>query len=119
MQNQIESAFKAINDPVTNEQVFEIILKKPRAEDILQKKSNFAANQGKKRRGGERDFHVFSEDTGDVLIATIPGYHLDFNAGTGTSVGSFFRPSTFFGQHGYDLAPPRNESHILRRGTKL
>ena len=44
LQNQIENAFKAINDPVTNEQVFEIILKKPRAEDILQKKSNFGSD---------------------------------------------------------------------------
>jgi hypothetical protein len=85
--------------------VFEIILKKPRAEDILQKKSSFADHQAKKRRGGERDFHVFGEDAGDVLIVTIPGYHLDFNAGTGTSVGSFFQPSTFFGQHGYPQRP--------------
>ena len=43
---------------------------------------------------------------GDVVIVTAPGYHLDFNAGTGTNVGDFFQPSTFFGQHGYDPRLP-------------
>ena len=102
LQKQIEDAFRAVSDPVTNERVFEIILKKPRAKDILRQTSNFGSDQEKKRRGRERDFHVFSEDTGDVLVVTIPGYHLDFNAGTGTAIGDFFQPSTFFGQHGHD-----------------
>jgi predicted AlkP superfamily pyrophosphatase or phosphodiesterase len=102
LQKQIEDTFKAISDPVTNERVFEIILKKPREEDILRKKSNFGGDQEKKRRGIERDFHAFGEDSGDVLVVTIPGYHLDFPAGTGTTIGDFFQPSTFFGQHGYD-----------------
>lgn len=56
--------------------------------------SNFGSDQEKKRRGRERDFHAFSEDTGDVLVATIPGYHLDFSASAGTAVGDFFQPST-------------------------
>src|SRR5262245_48233530 len=64
LQMQIENAFEAINDPVTNEQVFEIILKKPRSQDVLGQKSNFA-NPRAKQRGGERDLHTFSEDTGD------------------------------------------------------
>jgi predicted AlkP superfamily phosphohydrolase/phosphomutase len=119
LQNQIENAFKAINDPVTNEQVFEIILKKPRAEDILQKKkSNFGSDQAKRRRG-ERDFHVFSEDAGDVLIVTIPGYHLDFNAGTGASAGDFFQPSTFFGQHGYDPRRPEMKAIFYGAGPSF
>jgi predicted AlkP superfamily phosphohydrolase/phosphomutase len=103
---------------VTNEQVFEIILKKPRAEDILQKKSNFGSDQAKRRRG-ERDFHVFSEDAGDVLIVTIPGYHLDFNAGTGASAGDFFQPSTFFGQHGYDPRRPEMKAIFYGAGPSF
>src|SRR5499426_2347225 len=67
LQKQIEDTFKAISDPVTNERVFEIILKKPREADILRKKSNFGGDQEKKRRGIERDFHAFGEDSGDVL----------------------------------------------------
>jgi len=102
VQNEIANVFKAISDPVTNEPVFEIVLKKPREEDLLRKRSNFGGNDDRKSRGRERDFHAFGEDSGDVLIVTIPGYHLDFNAGTGASVGNFFQPSTFFGQHGYD-----------------
>jgi predicted AlkP superfamily phosphohydrolase/phosphomutase len=116
LQKRIEDAFKAINDPVTNERVFEIILKKPRAKDILRQTSNFGSDQDKKRRGGERDFHVFGEDTGDVLVVTIPGYHLDFNAGTGTAVGDFFQPSTFFGQHGYDPRLPEMKAIFYAAG---
>jgi len=102
VQNEIANVFKAISDPVTNKPVFEIVLKKPREADLLHKRSNFGGNDDRKSRGRERDFHAFGEDSGDVLIVTIPGYHLDFNAGTGASVGNFFQPSTFFGQHGYD-----------------
>jgi predicted AlkP superfamily pyrophosphatase or phosphodiesterase len=102
LQKQIDNAFKAINDPVTNDGVFEIILKKPREPVLLLKTSNVGSDQEKKRRGRERDFHAFSKDTGDVLVVTIPGYHLDFSAGTGTAIGDFVQPSTFFGQHGYD-----------------
>ena len=101
LQEQIVNAFKAVSDPLTNKPVFDIILKKPRAEDMLRKKSNFAGNDDKPHRR-ERDFHTFSEDTGDVVIVTAPGYNLDFNAGTGAEAGNFFQPSTFFGQHGYD-----------------
>ena len=118
-QNQIENAFKAINDPVTNESVFTIILKKPREEQFRLKSSNFGGDQGKKRRRGERDFHVFSEDTGDVVIVTAPGYHLDFNAGTGTSVGNFFQPSTFFGQHGYDPRLPEMKAIFYAAGPNF
>ena len=102
LQKQIENAFKVINDPVTNEHVFEIILKKPRDADMLVKKSSFGGNDDKKSRGRERDFHAFGDDSGDVVVVTIPGYNLDFNAGTGASAGDFFQPATFFGQHGYD-----------------
>lgn len=116
LQKQIEDVFKAINDPVTNERVFEIILKKPPKEDILHKTSNFGSDQEKKRRDRERDFHVFSEDTGDVLVVTVPGYHLDFNAGTGTSVGDFFQPSTFFGQHGCDPRLPEMKAIFYAAG---
>jgi predicted AlkP superfamily pyrophosphatase or phosphodiesterase len=117
LQKEIEKVFKAVRDPVTNERVFEIILKKPRDEEILIEKSHFVGDQQKKRRGGERDFHTFSEDTGDVLVVTIPGYHLDFPAGTGTTIGDFFQPSTFFGQHG--STPARAESDFLRGRTGL
>ena len=117
LQKQIEDAFKAINHPVTNERVFEIILKKPRAKDILRRQtSNFGSDQDKKRRGRERDFHVFSDDTGDVLVVTIPGYHLDFNAGTGTTIGDFFQPSTFFGQHGHDPRLPEMKAIFYAAG---
>jgi len=116
LQKQIENAFKAINDPVTNERVFEIILKKPREPELLLKTSNFGSAQEKKRRGRERDFHAFSEDTGDVLVVTIPGYHLDFSAGTGTTVGDFFQPSTFFGQHGYDPRLPEMKAIFYAAG---
>src|SRR5262245_5977368 len=119
LQKQIEDTFKAISDPVTNEQVFEIILKKPREEDILRKKSNFGGDQEKKRRGRERDFHAFSEDTGDVLVVTIPGYHLDFPAGTGTTIGDFFQPSTFFGQHGYDPQLPEMKAIFYAAGPNF
>ena len=119
MQKQIENAFKAINDPVTNECVFEIILKKPREPELLLKTSTFGSDQEKKRRGRERDFHVFSEDTGDVLVVTIPGYHLDFNAGTGTAAGDFFQPSTFFGQHGYDPRLPEMKAIFFAAGPNF
>jgi predicted AlkP superfamily phosphohydrolase/phosphomutase len=116
LQNQIADVFKAINDPVTNERVFQIVLKKPREEDILRKKSNFSDADAKKRRGGERDFHAFGEDSGDVLIVTIPGYHLDFNAGTGAGVGDFFQPSSFFGQHGHDPRLPEMKAIFYAAG---
>jgi predicted AlkP superfamily pyrophosphatase or phosphodiesterase len=119
LQKQIEDVFKAINDPVTNERVFEIILKKPREEEILRKKSNFGSDQEKKRRGRERDFHTFSEDTGDVLVVTIPGYHLDPNAGTGTTIGDFFQPSTFFGQHGHDPRLPEMKAIFYAAGPNF
>src|SRR4030095_9211865 len=47
LQKQIEDVFKAINDPVTNERVFEIILKKPREPELLLKTSNFQSDQEK------------------------------------------------------------------------
>jgi predicted AlkP superfamily pyrophosphatase or phosphodiesterase len=115
-QKRIESAFKDVSDPVTNERVFEIILKKPRTEDLLRKKSNFAGDHDKKRRGSERDFHAFGEDSGDVLVVAIPGYNLDFNAGTATAVGNFFQPSTFFGQHGYDPLLPEMKAIFYAAG---
>lgn len=116
LQRQIENVFKAINDPVTNERVFEIILKKPREEDILRKKSGFGGNDNKKSRGRERDFHAIGDDSGDVLVVTIPGYNLDFNAGTGAGAGSFFQPSTFFGQHGYDPKLPEMKAIFYGAG---
>ena len=116
LQKKIEDAFKAISDPVTNERVFEIILKKPREPELLLKTSNFGSDQEKKRRGRERDFHVFGEDSGDVLVVTIPGYHLDFNAGTGTAIGDFFQPSTFFGQHGHDPRLPEMKAIFYAAG---
>jgi predicted AlkP superfamily phosphohydrolase/phosphomutase len=116
LQNQIAAAFKAINDPVTNEPVFAIILKKPRAKDILLVKSNFSDHDAKKRRGGERDFHAFGEDSGDVLVVTIPGYHLDPNPGTSAGAGPFFQPSTFFGQHGHDPRLPEMKAIFYAAG---
>jgi predicted AlkP superfamily phosphohydrolase/phosphomutase len=98
MQDKIVEVFKAVNDPVTNEPVFEIVLKKPRPTDLAQEQSAFDGNKKHK----DRDYHVFAEDTGDVMIVSRPGYNLDFNAGTGAAPGDFFQPSTFFGQHGYD-----------------
>ncbi len=77
-----------------NEPVFQIILKKPRAEDILKKTSNFNANGSSKNQ--KRDFHVFGGDTGDVLIVARPGYNFDFNAGTGSaSSATFSNPRPF------------------------
>jgi predicted AlkP superfamily phosphohydrolase/phosphomutase len=116
LQKQIEDTFKAISDPVTNERVFEIILKKPREPELLLKTSNFGSDQEKKRRGRERDFHAFGEDSGDVLVVTMPGYHLDFNAGTGTATGDFFQPSTFFGQHGHDPRLPEMKAIFYAAG---
>jgi predicted AlkP superfamily pyrophosphatase or phosphodiesterase len=116
LQKQIEDTFKAISDPVTNERVFEIILKKPREPELLLKTSNFGSDQEKKRRGRERDFHAVGEDSGDVLVITIPGYHLDFNAGTGTATGDFFQPSTFFGQHGHDPRLPEMKAIFYAAG---
>jgi predicted AlkP superfamily pyrophosphatase or phosphodiesterase len=115
-QKKIEDAFKAINDPVTNERVFEIILKKPREPELLLKTSNFGSDQEKKRRGRERDFHALGEDSGDVLVITIPGYHLDFPAGTGAAIGDFFQPSNFFGQHGYDPRLPEMKAIFYAAG---
>lgn len=114
LQDEIVKVFQAVNDPVTNEPVFQIILKKTRAEDILQKASNFKANNKVKAR--ERDFHVFGEDTGDVLIVSRPGYNFDFNAGTGSAIGNFFQPSTFFGQHGYDPTLPEMKAIFYAAG---
>ena len=119
VQTRIENAFKAITDPVTNEPVFEIILKKPRSQDVLGQKSNFINARAKKQRAGERDFHAFGEDAGDVLVVAIPGYNLDFNAGTGTSVGNFFQPSTFFGQHGYDPNLPEMKAIYYAAGPDI
>jgi predicted AlkP superfamily phosphohydrolase/phosphomutase len=116
LQKEIEKVFQAINDPVTNERVFEIILKKPRSEFILQEKSRFGAVDAAKSRDRERDFHVFGEDTGDVFVVTIPGYNLDFNPGTGAAIGNFFQPSTFFGQHGYDPRLPEMKAIFYAAG---
>lgn len=116
LQKQIENAFKAIHDPVTNERVFDIILKKPRGEVILRDKSRFGASDGAGSPGRERDFHVFGEDTGDVVVVTLPGYTLDFNAGTGASFGNLFQPSTFFGQHGYDPRLPEMKAIFYAAG---
>jgi predicted AlkP superfamily phosphohydrolase/phosphomutase len=112
VQDRIVEAFKAISDPVTNERVFEIILKKPRSDDILRKQSNFHDGDSKKRRGADRDFHVFSEDAGDVVIVTIPGYHLQPGAGS----GDLFQPSTFFGQHGHDPRLPEMKAIFYAAG---
>jgi predicted AlkP superfamily pyrophosphatase or phosphodiesterase len=119
LQKQIEDAFKTINDPVTNEPVFSLILKVPEENKNLHAKNGksfFRINEHKKSRGMERDFHAFSEDTGDVLIVTAPGYHLDFSAGTATEAGSFFQPSTFFGQHGHDPRLPEMKAIFYAAG---
>lgn len=116
VQNDIETALKAIRDPVTNEPVFEVIVKRSPLQELLRATSPFQGNSNKNRRGNERDFHVFGEDSGDVVAATIPGYHLDFNAGTGSSVGDFFQPSTFFGQHGYDPKHPEMKAIFYAAG---
>jgi predicted AlkP superfamily pyrophosphatase or phosphodiesterase len=116
LQKEIEKVFQAINDPVTNERVFDIILKKPRGEFILQEKSRFGANVAATSRDIERDFHVFGEDTGDVFVVTIPGYNLDFNPGTVAAIGNFFQPSTFFGQHGYDPRLPEMKAIFYAAG---
>ncbi len=118
-QKKIEGAFKAVSDPVTNERVFEIILKKLREPELLLKTSNFGGDQEKKRRGIERDFHAFSKDAGDVLVVTIPGYNLDFNAGTGIAVGDFFQPSTFFGLHGHDPRLPEMKAIFYAAGPNF
>jgi predicted AlkP superfamily pyrophosphatase or phosphodiesterase len=104
LQNQIVETFKAILDPVTNEPVFEIIIKKPREAINLSRKSNshFKHEDDKEAQRKPQDFHSMGDDSGDVLIVSRPGYNFDFNAGTGTSIGNFFQPSTFFGQHGFD-----------------
>jgi predicted AlkP superfamily pyrophosphatase or phosphodiesterase len=94
-------------------------LKKPQEPESLLKTSSFGSDQEKKRRGRERDFHVFSEDTGDVLVVTIPGYHLDFSAGTGATVGDFFQPSTFFGQHGHDPRLPEMKAIFYAAGPNF
>src|SRR5262245_61614888 len=65
-QEKIEEVFKAISDPVTNERIFEVILKKPRQPELLLQTSSFGSDQEKKRRVRERDFHAFGEDSGDV-----------------------------------------------------
>src|SRR5262249_22108100 len=119
LQKQIEDAFKAITDPVTNERVFEIILKKPREPELFFIASNFGSDQEKKRRATERDFHAFGEDNGDVLIVAIPGYHLEFNAGTGTTTGVVFQPSTFFGQHGHDPRLPAMKAIFYAAGPNF
>jgi predicted AlkP superfamily pyrophosphatase or phosphodiesterase len=119
LQKQIADVFKAINDPVTNEPVFSLVLEMPEENKNLHTKNGksfFRMNEDKKSRGIQQDFHVFSEDTGDVLIVTAPGYHLDFNAGTATEAGSFFQPSTFFGQHGYDPRLPEMKAIFYAAG---
>jgi len=119
LQKQIADTFKAINDPVTNEPVFSLILKMPEENKNLHTKNGksfFRIKEDKKARGMQRDFHVFSEDTGDVLIVAAPGYHLDFNAGTATEAGSFFQPSTFFGQHGHDPRLPEMKAIFYAAG---
>lgn len=116
VQNQIEAALRAIRDPVTQQPVFEIIEKRSPLRDLLRETAKFHSSVKRKQRGNERDFHVFGEDSGDVVIATIPGYHLDFNAGTGTSIGAFFQPSTFFGQHGYDPKHPEMKAIFYAAG---
>jgi predicted AlkP superfamily phosphohydrolase/phosphomutase len=119
LKKQIADVFKAINDPVTNEPVFSLVLKMPEENKNLHAKNGksfFRIKNDTRSRGRERDFHVFSEDTGDVLIVTAPGYHLDFNAGTATQAGSFFQPSTFFGQHGYDPRLPEMKAIFYAAG---
>jgi predicted AlkP superfamily pyrophosphatase or phosphodiesterase len=119
LQKQIADAFKAINDPVTNEPVFSLVLKMPEENKNLHAKNGksfFHIKEDQKSRGTQRDFHVFSEDTGDVLIVAAPGYHLEFNAGTATEAGSFFQPSTFFGQHGHDPRLPEMKAIFYAAG---
>jgi predicted AlkP superfamily pyrophosphatase or phosphodiesterase len=112
LQNQIADIFKAINDPVTNEPVFSLVLRMPEENKNLHAKNGksfFRMNEDRKSRGMQRDFHVFSEDTA-------PGYHLEFNAGTATEAGSFFQPSTFFGQHGHDPRLPEMKAIFYAAG---
>jgi hypothetical protein len=116
---QIPDIFKAINDPVTNEPVFSLVLKMPEENKNLHAKNGksfFHIKEDPKSRGMQRDFHVFSEDTGDVLIIAVPGYHLEFNAGTATEAGNFFQPSTFFGQHGHDPRLPEMKAIFYAAG---
>lgn len=102
---------------MTSEPVFEIVLTKPRDEDILRRQSHFnQGNDDKHSPRREQDFHAFGFDSGDVLIVSRPGYNLDFNAGTGTSIGNFFQPSTFFGQHGYDPNHPEMKAIFYAAG---
>jgi predicted AlkP superfamily phosphohydrolase/phosphomutase len=115
LQDEVVKAFEAVGNPLTNEKVFTIILKKRRSADILLTQSNFAAGK-KSKTHRERDFHVFGEDTGDVFIVSRSGYNLDFNAGTGTAIGAFFQPSTFFGQHGNDPALPEMKAIFYAAG---
>jgi predicted AlkP superfamily pyrophosphatase or phosphodiesterase len=119
LQQEIANAFKAINDPVTNEPVFSLVLKMPEENKNLHAKNGksfFHIKEDQKSRGMQRDFHVFSEDTGDVLIIAAPGYHLEFNAGTATEAGNFFQPSTFFGQHGHDPRLPEMKAIFYAAG---
>lgn len=119
LQERIANAFKAVNDPVTNEPIFSLVLKMPEENKNLHAangKSFFRIKDDQKSRGRERDFHVFSEDTGDVVFIAAPGYHLEFNAGTATEAGSFFQPSTFFGQHGHDPRLPEMKAIFYAAG---
>jgi predicted AlkP superfamily pyrophosphatase or phosphodiesterase len=119
LQEKIANTFKAINDPVTNEPVFSLVLKRPEESKnllVTDSKSFFRIKDDKQSRGMQRDFHVFSEDTGDVLIVAAPGYHLDFSAGTATEAGNFFQPSTFFGQHGHDPRLPEMKAIFYAAG---
>lgn len=52
-------------------------------------------------------------------MVTVPGYHLDFSAGTGTTVGEFFQPSTFFGQHGHDPRLPEMKAIFYAAGPNF
>jgi predicted AlkP superfamily pyrophosphatase or phosphodiesterase len=119
LQAQIAETFKAIKDPVTNEPVFSLVLKMPEENKNLHAtsgKSFFRIRDDKQSRRRERDFHLFSEDTGDVVIIAAPGYHLDGSAGIATEAGSFFQPSTFFGQHGHDPRLPEMKAIFYAAG---
>ena len=60
LQKQIENIFQAINDPVTNERVFDIILKKPRGEDHSARRNLASAPTLVRRRGGEKGIFMSS-----------------------------------------------------------
>ena len=60
-------------------------------------------------------YDVQHDNTGDIIVITVPGYHLQNT----NSRGPLFEPATFYGQHGYSPEHSSMSSIFLGYGSQF